>query len=407
MANTETASAVRQHDDEAASEELWYQLHLNNIELFARNGGKFVSLQDLAQAGLMELLSEARHHGNKMLSSQIEAAVSAGLPTQIRGLAWKAFLDLRVRQNKGYYGTLVQRALGELRHQHSLDASDIKQHMAASAVAAATNGSALRSSLDIAMPAAQWAPGVSGENNVAEVEEDAIWLASGREWLQQIEKDLKRTFAGHAVMSEGGRLALRRILAAYALHNPGVGYCQGTNYIAAVLMMFLSEEDTFYCLAAVVEEVMTGYYALDMQAAQVDQAVFKQLVSTELPAVAQHLEARGADISCVFAQWFLCAFINFLPLPAVLRVWDLLFWRRSVTVLFQVSLALVDIYAPALLMTQDVLDAFQVVQQMAPLTHDATHLLHVATTRFAHINGALLEHLREGCSKQVPGHCIG
>ncbi|GFH32092.1 RabGAP/TBC protein [Haematococcus lacustris] len=220
----------------------------------------------------MELLSEARHHGNKMLSSQIEAAVSAGLPTQIRGLAWKAFLDLRVRQNKGYFGTLVQRALGELRHQHSLDASDIKQHMAASAVAAATNGSALRSSVEVAMPAAQWTPGASGENNVAEVEEDAIWLASGREWLQQIEKDLKRTFAGHAVMSEGGRLALRRILAAYALHNPGVGYCQGTNYIAAVLMMFLSEEDTFYCLAAVVEEVMTGYYALDMQAAQVSEA---------------------------------------------------------------------------------------------------------------------------------------
>jgi hypothetical protein len=45
-------------------------------------------------------------------------------------------------------------------------------------------------------------------------------------WIEQIEKDLHRTFPGHPIMDGGGRSALRRLLAAYAQRNPSVGYCQ-------------------------------------------------------------------------------------------------------------------------------------------------------------------------------------
>jgi hypothetical protein len=65
------------------------------------------------------------------------------------------------------------------------------------------------------------------------------WLRSGRTWLQQIEKDLPRTFPGHPVMQDGGRVALRRVLAAYALHNPAIGYCQGRTLIIGFLMLQL------------------------------------------------------------------------------------------------------------------------------------------------------------------------
>ncbi len=45
-------------------------------------------------------------------------------------------------------------------------------------------------------------------------------------WLTQIEKDLPRTFPGLKLMELSGRPALRRVLAAYSLHNSRVGYCQ-------------------------------------------------------------------------------------------------------------------------------------------------------------------------------------
>ncbi len=47
----------------------------------------------------------------------------------------------------------------------------------------------------------------------------------------QIEKDLHRTFPGHELLDAAGRAALRRVLAAYAMHNPGVGYCQVLEYV--------------------------------------------------------------------------------------------------------------------------------------------------------------------------------
>lgn len=39
-------------------------------------------------------------------------------------------------------------------------------------------------------------------------------------------QDLPRTFPGHPALNEEGRNSLRRLLLAYARHNPAVGYCQ-------------------------------------------------------------------------------------------------------------------------------------------------------------------------------------
>lgn len=41
-------------------------------------------------------------------------------------------------------------------------------------------------------------------------------------------QDIPRTFPGHPALDENGRNSLRRVLLAYARHNPSVGYCQVT-----------------------------------------------------------------------------------------------------------------------------------------------------------------------------------
>lgn len=41
-------------------------------------------------------------------------------------------------------------------------------------------------------------------------------------------QDIPRTFPGHPALDEHGRDSLRRLLLAYAQHNPSVGYCQVT-----------------------------------------------------------------------------------------------------------------------------------------------------------------------------------
>ncbi|DBA90624.1 hypothetical protein WJX77_007676 [Trebouxia sp. C0004] len=222
----------------------------------------------------------------------------------------------------------------------------------------------------------------------------AGWHPSSRDWNLQIEKDLHRTFPGHPVMDGTGRSALRRILAAYARRNPSVGYCQGMNFIAGCLLLFMDEEDTFWCLAIIVEELLPGYYSMAMVEPQVDQLVFKELVDMRFPRLSGHLEGHGVNVSSVSTNWFLCIFVNSLPLESCLRVWDIFFLECCSSVLFRVALALVDIYSQALVATTDSVDAFSLLQNMAPMSYDSSRLIDVACISFSSTDHAHLASLQ-------------
>ena len=53
---------------------------------------------------------------------------------------------------------------------------------------------------------------------------------------------------------------------------------QGMNFIAGALLLFMDEEVVFWALATIVEDILPGYFAQDLVAAQVDQLVFKHMV---------------------------------------------------------------------------------------------------------------------------------
>jgi hypothetical protein len=80
---------------------------------------------------------------------------------------------------------------------------------------------------------------------------------------------------------------------------------------------------------------------------QVDQLVFCHLVGGAFPRLAAHLEGLGVQVAGVSSQWFLCLFVNSLPLESALRVWDLFFFAGCASVLFRAALALVDAAAQA------------------------------------------------------------
>lgn len=49
----------------------------------------------------------------------------------------------------------------------------------------------------------------------------------------------------------------------------GCGAVQGMNFIAGCLLLFMDEEDTFWCLAIIVEELLPGYFSMAMVEPQV------------------------------------------------------------------------------------------------------------------------------------------
>ena len=159
----------------------------------------------------------------------------------------------------------------------------------------------------------------------------------------QIVKDLHRTGYSNIISSNGNknedRLLLKRVLLAYARWNKEIGYCQGFNVIAALLLQVTCGDDeaAFKIMVYLIDHVLpSNYFSNNLQALSVDMAVFRDLLKMKLPKLSRTLDQLQKEanqnligsnyeppLTNVFTmQWFLTLFATFLPLQLVLRIWD-------------------------------------------------------------------------------------
>ena len=81
-------------------------------------------------------------------------------------------------------------------------------------------------------------------------------------YSSDIGKDLRRTFPYHpAFQSDESLQRLERVLVAYANRNPSIGYCQSMNFVTALLLLFMPEEDAFWVLVTIVEDRLQDYFS--------------------------------------------------------------------------------------------------------------------------------------------------
>lgn len=160
------------------------------------------------------------------------------------------------------------------------------------------------------------------------------------EMAEIIERDLHRTFpTNYHFENEEGITRMRRVLLAYSLRNRAIGYCQSMNFLVAVLLLHMDENLAFWALASIVEDLVPGHYTKQMTGMHVDQRVFESLVKQRLPRLHAHLESLEFPLEFVTYQWFLCLFVNSLPLETTLRIWDC-FLHEGVKALFRSGLAI-------------------------------------------------------------------
>ena len=227
---------------------------------------------------------------------------------------------------------------------------------------------------------------------------DEVAFSRARE---QISKDLPRTFPAHPLLDGVGRDALRRVLCAYARHNPSVGYCQGMNFIAALLLLLMEEEAAFWVLSSVCEDVVPGYFTNSMLASAVDQAVLQRLVEEKFPRVDAALRRGGAPIAAVAGSWFLTLYVNHLPWESALRVWDVLLFERTRAVLFQTALALVETNHKRLADAAEEDLVVEAAVEMAPGAFDGSALLAVAVAGFPDVTWDRIMHEYRACHRRM------
>nr|KAG5709500.1 hypothetical protein BaRGS_023182 [Batillaria attramentaria] len=81
--------------------------------------------------------------------------------------------------------------------------------------------------------------------------------------------------------------------------------------IAASLLLFMEEEDTFWMMCAIIEDLLpASYYSSTLIGIQADQRVLRQLLISYLPDIDLVLKEHDIELSLISLHWFLTLFAS-------------------------------------------------------------------------------------------------
>ncbi|KJR88203.1 GTPase activating protein [Sporothrix schenckii 1099-18] len=231
---------------------------------------------------------------------------------------------------------------------------------------------------------------------------------------------------------------LRRVLLAFSIYNPRIGYCQSLNFLAGLLLLFVeTEEHCFWLLNVITRIFLPGTHEMSLEGSKVDLGVLMAAMQESLPGVwakiggdledstpahrdaqkpvaigrmmklprvggnkTDPLTAASAErlppITLCMTAWFMSCFIGTLPIETTLRVWDVFFYEGSKT-LFRVALAIFKLGEPEIRAVTDPMEMFGVVQGLPRHLLDCNMLMEATFRRrngFGHLSQESIEEKR-------------
>eukprot|EP01052_Picozoa_sp_SAG31_P020510 SAG31_NODE_1545_length_7942_cov_6.001020_8_plen_681_part_00 len=118
--------------------------------------------------------------------------------------------------------------------------------------------------------------------------------------------------------------ALERVLVALCAKDPSTGYCQGLNFIVALMLLVArDEEEAFWLSSGFLDLVLPpSFHGEQLCGAEVEWHVFDELLRVHLPELATHLRKAGLPLHVFTTSWFITLFSSALPADAVFPIWD-------------------------------------------------------------------------------------
>ncbi|KAM4744694.1 USP6 N-terminal-like protein [Anableps anableps] len=172
--------------------------------------------------------------------------------------------------------------------------------------------------------------------------------------IKQIDLDINRTFRNHIMfMDRFGvkQQSLFHVLSAYSVYNTEVSYCQGMSQIAALLLMYMNEEDAFWALSQLLtneRHAMHGFFVPGFPKLHRFQAHHDQIFSKLLPKLKKHMDREQMSAGIYSTKWFMQCFIDRTPFTLTLRLWDI-FILEGQRLLTAMSYAILKIHKKRLL----------------------------------------------------------
>ena len=155
-------------------------------------------------------------------------------------------------------------------------------------------------------------------------------------------KDLDRTFPSCQLFKEKygmGQRKLYRVLSNYSKYNKVLGYVQGMGYLAAIFLLYMDEESSFYMLHSLVKNYgFEGLYKEGFPDLKKKFYVLLNLEKKFIPKIYDIFKRDGVFISIYASQWFLCLFAKDLKPNILVRIFDV-FLFEGFKVIYRFALA--------------------------------------------------------------------
>jgi len=171
-------------------------------------------------------------------------------------------------------------------------------------------------------------------------------LATPTMYKKNIDADLRRSFPNSQIQEKIDTpeklRSLYNVLHAYSVLDKSVSYCQGMNYIVAVLLIFMEEEAAFWTLVNIMFHYgMASLYRDDVATLAEYITAFDELAKEMYPEITLHFEEQMFGANSYITEWFTTLYVYRLPLNTVARVWDL-FFIYGQEMLFKIGLAVIS-----------------------------------------------------------------
>lgn len=184
--------------------------------------------------------------------------------------------------------------------------------------------------------------------------------------MAEIDKDTHRTFPGHATLSsEKGHKAMLKVLGAYAVLDPEVGYSQGMNFLAGILLIYLSPREAFGALTLVMQDrgLRDLYKPNGMTHLQARLWQLSRLIPKELEA---HMEENMILPVLYASSWLLTCFASEFPIKFAARVMDVVITDSYDTPMMKVALELLIRCKEEIMKMDDMEDIVDLLRKQLP-----------------------------------------
>lgn len=163
---------------------------------------------------------------------------------------------------------------------------------------------------------------------------DKLLTFENQENEHRIQKDVDRTFNNYEAAGiiknidswnqAKSRKMLFNVLLAYANYDFEIGYVQGMNYIAAMLLMYIEDEErVFWCIIYLLSRKnWRQIYIEEMPKLMELIAIVENKLDKQYPQVAQHLEEQCFTVSAAFSPLFITLYIYQIEHQYAMRIFE-------------------------------------------------------------------------------------